>query len=88
MHAQIFNDRGICGPLTNFLIYSAPQIVPKSEERAMRTILCSFAIAVLFVNAAAAQSLSAKTDIKAPAPRLPNGKRTSAESGRDPERRI
>jgi len=40
----------------------------------MRTILCSFAIAVLFVNAAAAQSLSAKTDIKAPAPRLPNGK--------------
>jgi hypothetical protein len=40
----------------------------------MRTILCSFAIAALFVNAAAAQSLSARTDMKAPAPRLSNGK--------------
>jgi hypothetical protein len=40
----------------------------------MRTILCSFAIAAALVGSAAAQSLTARTDLKAPAPRLPNGK--------------
>jgi len=40
----------------------------------MKAILCSVAIAVVLVNSAAGQSLTARIDMKAPAPRLPNGK--------------
>ncbi len=40
----------------------------------LRKLLSSIVIAAVFVIPAAAQSLKAKVDMKAPAPRLPNGK--------------
>jgi hypothetical protein len=40
----------------------------------VKNLLCSIIVAALCVMPAAAQSLKAKVDMKAPAPRLPNGK--------------
>lgn len=40
----------------------------------MKSLFCSMIVAVLGVMPAAAQSLKVTIDMKAPAPRLPNGK--------------
>jgi hypothetical protein len=56
----------------------------------MRTMWSIIAVVSAFVVVAVApadaQSLKAKVDLKAPAPRLPNGKPDLAASGRDPPR--